>query len=104
MKQDEAQELGSAHALAVAAALAMLGMSVGVNVQELLAAPADQIQSDQSKTEDKGIKRDAIRRDATQNKVPAVQIKKPVMSRGVEAEPPDSAPEKTIVPMDERRR
>jgi hypothetical protein len=32
MKQDNSQELGSAHALAVAAALAVLGVSVGINV------------------------------------------------------------------------
>jgi hypothetical protein len=112
MKQDESQELGSAHALAVAAALAVLGVSVGINVQDLLAA--DQVQSDQIKQPIPYKDRKTIsnlkyedrqqKLDSTQYKVPAVQIKKPVVSRGVEAEPPDSAPEKTIVPMAEQRK
>lgn len=40
----------SAHTLALAASVAMLGVSLGVNVQDLLAAPpAETIQSDQLK-------------------------------------------------------
>ena len=43
----EKDERGRVHGLAIAAALTVLGGSVGVNVQELMAA--DQLQSDQVK-------------------------------------------------------
>ena len=79
MKQDDSQELGRAHALAVAAALAMLGMSVGVNVQELLAA--DQVQSDQ--TDQNKIAPRAISKKSTIIKS---------QSRGVEGTPATTAP------------
>jgi hypothetical protein len=68
--------------LALAAALAMLGVSVGVNVQEVLAAgPEAPIGSSQVKIGHEGIKGDAaqIKKDALQQKLPAVQHKEPVM-------------------------
>ncbi len=65
------KESGHSQSLAVAAALAMLGVSVGVNVQELLAAsPPEQMQSNQVK-----IPNDQVKGGVMQNKVPSVQDK-----------------------------
>lgn len=49
MGEGEHDDAGRAHALRVAAALAVLGVSVGVNVQELIAADTATMQSDQGK-------------------------------------------------------
>lgn len=71
MKQDDQlKESGNAQSLAVAAALAILGISVGVNVQDLLAASPEQIQSNQVK-----IPNDQVKIDSMQQKVPSVQDK-----------------------------
>ena len=94
MKQHKpSKESGNAPSLAVAAALAMLGVSVGVDVQQLLAAsPEGAIGSSQIKVEHEGIKgeskqfkvpsvqdkaRGAMQQklDSTQQKLPAVQMK-----------------------------
>jgi hypothetical protein len=76
---------GRAQGLAMAAALAMLGISVGVNVQELFAgSPPEQMQSKQNKIHGEGLgletmqsKRESLQQkfDATQNKLPAMQNK-----------------------------
>jgi hypothetical protein len=89
MKPDDAKESGRAQSLALAAALAMLGLSVGVNVQELLAAsPTEAVPSNQNKIGHEGIKRDAAqikkdslqqKLDSRQHKLPAMQDKRPVM-------------------------
>lgn len=50
MEREDVRKSGSATPVAIAAALAMLGLSVGVNVPELIAAsPLDQIESKQEK-------------------------------------------------------
>jgi len=50
MEREDEKKSGNATPVAVAAALAMLGLSVGVNVPELFAAsPLDQIESKQEK-------------------------------------------------------
>jgi hypothetical protein len=67
MKQhDQQDESRNAQSLAVATALALLGVSVGVNVPELLAAsPAETMQAEPMKP------------GSIQTKVPAVQDKLP---------------------------
>ena len=86
MGQDE-KELKRTQGLAMAAALAMLGISVGVNVQELFAGtPQEQLQSKQSKLQHEGAGRESMQNkrenlqqkfDSRQNKLPAVQNKLP---------------------------
>jgi hypothetical protein len=97
MGQGERKESGRSHALTVAAALAMLGTSVGVNVQQLLAAdPAEQLRSDQSKITPPPIqelqqsKFDSIQKklDRNQQKFPSKQSKEPVMPGVKPVDPP----------------
>jgi hypothetical protein len=60
MKPEDSEGAKRGQSLALAAALAMLGMSVGVNVQALLAAsPTDAVPSTQNKIGHEGVKRDA---------------------------------------------
>ncbi|MBD0316457.1 MAG: hypothetical protein ICV75_07175 [Nitrospiraceae bacterium] len=86
MEPEDVQEAGRPQALALAAAIAMLGMSVGVNVQALLAAsPTEAVPSNQNKLGHEGIKRDTSRiqpdslqhkRDSRQHKLPGMQDKR----------------------------
>ena len=73
----EKDERGRVHGLAVAAALTVLSGSVGVNVQELMAA--DQLQSEQVKSapsvQSKEITQQKIA--PTQQKLPSAQFKTP---------------------------
>jgi hypothetical protein len=80
MTQDNGSESERGHSLALAAALAMLGVSVGVNVQDLLAAsPAETVESGQSKIRQEGFKKDAaqIKKESAQQKFDALQHKLP---------------------------
>lgn len=83
--QDQQKASGNAQSLAVAAALAMLGVSVGVNITEILAAsPPEQIKSKQNKlpsVQDKA-------RGAIQQKLPSVQNKEMVMPGSKPVDPP----------------
>ena len=73
----EKDERGRVHGLAIAAALTVLGGSVGVNVQELMAA--DQLQSDQVKIAPSVQSKDITQHKIapTQQKLPSVQQKAP---------------------------
>ena len=76
----EKDERGRVHGLAVAATLTVLSGSVGVNVQELMAAA--QLQSEQVKiapsVQSKEITQQKIAPPTTQQKLPSVQQKSPV--------------------------
>lgn len=96
MKQHKRQVNGQA--LALAATLATLGVSVGVEVQAVLAAsPEATIGSSQVKIGHEGIKKDAIQMkenaiqqklDATQHKLPSMQHKDRVMPGVKPVDPP----------------
>ncbi|MDO8356759.1 MAG: hypothetical protein Q7U76_10255 [Nitrospirota bacterium] len=85
-------------ALALAAALATLGLSVGVEIQSVLAAsPEAPIGSNQFKVGHEGIKKDAIQMkenaiqqklDATQHKLPSMQQKDRMMPGVKPVDPP----------------
>ena len=87
-QHDQQKEPGRAQSIAVAAALAILGVSVGVNVQDLFAAsPAETMQADPMKPGTMQSKGPAIQdklpsvqeKGAVQQKLPAFQQKQPVM-------------------------
>lgn len=96
MKESKHQQQGQA--VVLAAALATLGVSVGVDVQAVLAAGPDApIGSNQMKLGHEGIKRDAVQMkeramqqklDAMQNKLPAVQQKDRMMPGVKPVDPP----------------
>jgi hypothetical protein len=97
MGQEDQHDAGRAHALAVAAALAVLGVSVGVNVQELMAADApEQLRSNQSKinpspiqgSEQSKIDSTQFKLDRNQQKFPSRQSKEPVMPGVRPIDPP----------------
>ena len=84
----EGDERGRVHGLAVAAALTVLSASVGVSIQEVLAAdPPDQLRSNQSKITPPPIPGSQQSKfDSTQSKLdrnqqnfPSKQSKEPVM-------------------------
>lgn len=82
MTQHKRQANGQA--LALAAALATLGISVGVEIQSVLAAgPEAPIGSNQFKVGHEGIKKDAIqtKENAIQQKLDATQLKLPSMQQ-----------------------
>lgn len=79
------------HGLAVAATLAVLATSVGVNVQELAAADApDRIQSNQIQPAQEQVKIDSTQSklNQTQQKLPSVQQKLPVRPGVKPIDPP----------------
>ena len=92
------KEAKRTHSLALAATLAVLGASVGVDVPALLAVePTDQLRSDQVKIGHEGVKgtiqpsgRDSIQQklDQTQQKLPSLQQKTPVMPGVKPVDPP----------------
>lgn len=98
MKQDGSKESGPGQSLVLAAALAMLGVSVGINVPELLASSSPQPgPSNQSKFGYDGVKGDAkqFKKDSLQQKLdpaplklPAIQDKRPVMPGVKPVDPP----------------
>lgn len=101
MGQDDRKDSGHGPSLALAAAFAMLGVSVGVNVQEVLAAPVeapasvqDKIrvtpESMQSKIDSPQSKLPAAQSKlrSSQNKVPALQQKHPQMPGNKPVDPP----------------
>ena len=92
------KEVKRTHNLAIAATLAVLGASVGVDVPALLAAePPDQMRSDQLKIGHEGVKgitqpsrRESLQQklDQTQQKLPSLQQKNPVMPGVKPVDPP----------------
>lgn len=97
-ESEKADEPSMRQTLVLAAAAAMLGVSLGVNVQELLASgPGDMQQADQSKLGGIQSKESAVqskvptiqdKRVATQSKLPAMQQKQPVMPGVKPVDPP----------------
>lgn len=89
MEEGKRNDAGRAHALTVAAALAVFGVSVGVNVHELMAADSAAMQSDQGKVSFESIKGSSLqfkeeslqqKLGATQHKLaPAIQHKLPAV-------------------------
>jgi len=88
MGQEERKESGRGHVLTVAAALALLGTSVGVNVQEVIAGePPDQLRSNQSKisppplpgSQQSKLDSTQSKLDQNQQNFPSKQSKEPVM-------------------------
>ena len=82
MEREDEKKSGSATPVAVAAALAMLGLSVGVNVPELFAAsPQDVIESKQEKhspiLQRKESKQFKVNPGASQGKIESLQGKAP---------------------------
>jgi len=82
MEREDEKNSGSATPAAIAAALAMLGLSVGVNVPELFASsPQDAIESKQEKIspilQGKESKQFKVNPGATQGKVESLQRKAP---------------------------
>jgi len=76
----------SAHTLALAASVAMLGVSLGVNVQDLLAAsPTETVQSDQSKGS-RDIPHYTIKRQALQQKLGAGQFKEEALQNKLDTQ------------------
>ncbi len=93
----EGNEQGRVHGLAVAAALTVLSASVGVNMQDVMAAdPPEQLRSDQSKITPPPIqgsqqsKFDSMQNklDRNQQKFPSKQSKEPVMPGVKPIDPP----------------
>ncbi len=80
MGQADQNEAARVHGFAVAAALTVLATSVGVNVQELVAADApDRIQSNQIQPAQGQVKIDSTQSKLqTQQKLPSTQHKLPV--------------------------
>jgi hypothetical protein len=74
---EDHDDAGRTHALAVAAALAVFGVSVGVNVHELMAADPATMQSDQGKIGFESIKGNSLppQRDSLQQKFDTTQQK-----------------------------
>jgi hypothetical protein len=97
MKEDKNSESGKSHALTMTIALAMLGLSVGVDVQKVWAesGPAS---TTQPATDRAAFKHHALQQklDATQqklrpsiqHKIPAVQHKEPVVPGPKLIDPP----------------
>jgi hypothetical protein len=82
MERGDEKKPGSFTPVAVAAALAMLGLSVGVNVPELFAAsPQDAIESKQEKhspiLQEKESKHFKVSPGASQGKIESLQSKTP---------------------------
>lgn len=69
MKEDEKSESGKGHALTMGITLAMLGLSVGVDVQKVWA------ESGPASTTQPAIDRAAFKHDALQQKLDATQQK-----------------------------
>jgi len=82
MEREDEKKSGGATPVAVAAALAMLGLSVGVNVPELFASsPQDAIESKQEKVspifQGKESKQFKVSPGASQGKIESFQSKAP---------------------------
>jgi hypothetical protein len=93
----ETEEKGRVHGLAVAAALTVLSASVGVNVQDVMAAdPPEQLRTDQSKITPPLIqgsqqsKFDSMQNklDRNQQKIPSKQSKELVLPGVKPIDPP----------------
>ncbi len=102
MTPDNRNESERGQSLALAAALAMLGVSVGVNVQDLMAAsPTETVESGQSKIGQEGFRKDALQSkkeilqqklDAVQNKLPSRQDKERIRPGVRPVDPPRTLP------------
>ena len=80
MTHDNRNESERGQSMALAAALAMLGISVGVNVQDLMAAsPTETVESGQVNIGHEGFKKDAsqVKKESAQQKFDALQQKLP---------------------------
>jgi len=89
-QDDDNNDSGRAHVLAVAAALAVLGVSVGVDVQKLMAAePQQPGLSGQPNVGFESIKGNApkMRPDSVQNKLDSTQPKLPSVQNKEQAMP-----------------